>query len=323
MPRKTITELQASQWDTEFMLTDEKEIEKLVLYETDPEKHVARIIFNNPEQDNCLPLAAIERIAILTQEAEYDNDVKVIIYKGNGPCFGAGANAAELGHYIGYKAGRTKEERIRPTQRQRMLADKNLGFGGTTRGVAQTLKVTISQVHRFCYGEHIEIALASDIVIASDDALFGHPAFRYLGPSPQDMYLWIENMGLKKMKELMFSMRAMSAEEAHQCGFVTKVVPREDLEKWVEDYAQAIALMPLDAIMIGKAMIGSITQARGAGLGTMTGWIGHGWSTNLSLAPDEWNFVKERRDKGLPWTLKERDQMVAPYFRLGSTRSSE
>ena len=166
----------------------------------------------------------------------------------------------------------------------------------------------------------MQLALAADIVIASPDACFTHPAFRYLGPSPQDMYLYLENLGIKKMKEIMLTMRPLSAEEAERCGFVNKVVPADELEKWVADYAQAITMMPLDGIMMGKAMMNMIMEARGKGIGSMCGWVGHAWSTNLVYQPDEWNFLKERRDKGLTQALKERDAMVAPYFRLGGRK---
>ena len=58
--------------------------------------------------------------------------------------------------------------------------------------------------------------------------------------------------------------------------------------------------------------------------GTAIGFIGHGWSTNLRYEPGEWSFVKARRDKGLSQALKERDEMVAPFFRLGGRlRSAE
>ena len=299
------------------MRTDEETANRMVIYEKDVEKHVARIIFNNPEQLNALPSAALERVGDLVREAEVDDDVKVIIFKGNGPCFGTGADAAELGYYIGYKSGTSAEEKRRPSQRQRILPDRNLVFGAFEKVIMECLKATVCQVHKYCYGGHVQIALASDIVIASPDALFTHPAFRYLGPSPQDMYLWIENLGLKKMKEIMLTMRPLGAEEARQCGFVNKVVPGDELEQWVEDYAQAIAVMPLDSIMMGKAMMQLVMEARGKGVGTMCGWVGHGWSTNLRYEPGEWNFVKERRDKGLAQTLHDRDQMVAPFFRLG------
>jgi enoyl-CoA hydratase len=63
-------------------------------------------------------------------------------------------------------------------------------------------------------------------------------------------------------------------------------------------------------------------EARGKTIGEMTGWIGHGWATNLQFAPGDFNFLRERRDKGLSQTLKDRDAAVAPFFRLGGRLSS-
>ena len=314
--KKRDVDLLNTQWDEESMLTDPETIERTVLYEKDADKKVARIIFNTPERLNALPIAACERVGDLVKEAEADNDVKVIVFKGNGPCFGTGGDARELGHYIGYKSGTSKETRKRPSQRQRILADRNIAFGAFERTITECLKATICQVHGYCYGGHMEAALASDIVIASTDANFTHPAFRYLGPGTQNMYLYLENLGIKKMKEIMLTMRPMDAEEACQCGFVNKVVPRDELEQWVADYVQAISLMPLDAIMMGKSMMQLIMEARGKGVGMLTGWIGHGWTTNLVFQENEWNFIKERRDKGVRQALYERDQMVAPFFRM-------
>ena len=314
--KKTEAELLAGQWDVAAMRTDADTAGRMVLYEKDADKHVARIIFNNPEQFNALTLAAVERVGDLVREAEVDDDVKVIIFKGRGPCFGAGADAAELGHYIGYKSGVTAEERRRPSQRQRLLPDRNIVFGAFEHVIQECLKATICQVHGYCYGGHFQIALASDIVIATPEAMFTHPALRYLGPAPAG-YLWLENLGLKKWKEVTLTMRPVSADEALQCGLINKIVPGDELEQWVEDYAQAIAVMPLDAIMMGKAMMQLVMEARGKGVGGLSEVIGHAWCTNLRYEPGEWNFMKERRGKGLSKALHERDQMVAPFFRLG------
>lgn len=297
----------------------EESVDKMVLYEKDPDKHLVRIVFNRPEKLNAMPGKALELVGEYVKRAELDDEVKVIVFKGNGPCFGTGADAGELGYYIGYQSGTTEAERRRPSQRQRVFPDRNLVFGAFERTLVECLKATICQVHGYCYGAHVQIALASDIVLASPDAQFTHPAFRYLGPSPQDMYLWIETIGIRKMKEIMLTMRPLRADEAEQCGMVTKIVPKEELEKWVDDYVQAISLMPLDGIVMGKAMIQLIMEARGKSIGSMCGWVGHAWSTNLRFEPGEWNFLKERRDKGLAQALKERDDMVAPYFRLGGT----
>ena len=245
-------ELLDGQWDAKGMETDPEVLERNVLYEKHPNKPIAYVTFNAPDRLNALPIASLERVGDLVKEAEVDDDVKVIVFRGAGPCFGTGADASELGHYIGYGRGEDKASRRRPAQRQRMLPDRNLIFGAFTNPITDCLKATIAQVHGYCYGGHMQIALATDLVVASPDALFTHPAFRYLGAAPQDMYAWIENLGLKKMKEIMLTMRPLEAEEAERIGFVNKVVPRDELDQWTEDYATAISMMPLDGIMMGK-----------------------------------------------------------------------
>ncbi|MDP3891070.1 enoyl-CoA hydratase/isomerase family protein [Nocardioides sp.] len=321
--KRTESEMLENQWDAENMETDPEVIASYVTYAVDDRRSTATITFNRPEMLNAIPVAAFERVGDLVREAEADDRVKVIVFKGEGEHFGTGADAAELGHYIGYKNGTDKASRRRPSQRQRILPDRNVLSSGFTRPIVESLKATICQVQGYCYGGHFQIALSADIVIASPDAKFTHPAFRYLGPAPQDMYHWIEKMGLTTMKDVMLTMRAIGAEEGERKGLVTKVVERDELDQWVADYAEAIAVMPLDSLMMGKSMMQVVMEARGKGLGAMTGWVGHGWATNVAFEENDWNFLKERRAKGVSAALADRDMRVAPYFRLSNTRSEE
>lgn len=320
--KKSVSDLLSDHWDLEYMETDPEVIDRLVRYEVDPDRSLATITFDNPERLNALPLAALERVGDRVREAEADDRVKVVVFRGNGPCFGTGADARELGHYIGYKSGTDKASRKRPSQGNRILPDRNLLHDAFVGSIDHCLKATICQVHSYCYGGHVQMALAADIVIATPDARFTHPAMRYLGPGPQDMYHWIENIGIKKMKEIMLTMRPLGAEEAERAGLVTRVVPAEELQKWVDDYVDAIAVMPMDSLMMGKSMMGLITASRGQAIGSMTGWIGHGWTTNVVFEEKDWNFLRERRDKGLAQALADRDNMVAPFFRLSEERSA-
>lgn len=322
MTKKSEAELLSTQWDVENMETDPEVLAKYVRYEVDPERSTASIVFDRPDRLNAIPVAAFERVGDLVREAEADDRVKVIIFKGEGDHFGTGADAAELGHYIGYKSGTDKASRRRPNQRQRILPDRNVLSSGFTRPIIECLKATICQVQGYCYGGHFQIALSADIVIATPDARFTHPAFRYLGPAPQDMYHWIEKLGLTKMKDLMLTMRPLGAEEGERAGLVTRVVEPDELEQWVADYAEAIAVMPLDSMMMGKSMMQVVMEARGKGLGSMTGWVGHGWATNVGFDEGDWNFLKERRAKGISQALADRDNMVAPYFRLSNSRGA-
>lgn len=317
MPKKTEVDLLEAHWSADHMVTDRETLERFVGYEVDEGRRTATITFRRPEKLNAIPVAGFEVVGDYVKEAEADDRVKVIVFRGEGECFGTGADGDELGFYIGYGSGKDKEGRRRPPQRTRMLPDRNLLFGAFNNRISNCLKATICQVHGYCYGGHMQIALAADIVICSPEATFTHPAFRYLGAGPQDIVQWIENLGIKKAKEIMLTMRPLLADEAERCGFVNKVVPRDELDQWVADYAEAISFMPLDGIMIGKSMMQLAQNARGAAIGEIGAWVAHGWATNLGLDDGDWNFIKERRDKGLSKALKDRDAAVAPYFRMG------
>ena len=91
----------------------------------------------------------------------------------------------------------------------------------------------------------------SDLVVASDKALFGHPAGRDLG-IPPTVFLWPLTIGMRKTKEVLYTARNMSASEAHQLGLINKVVPAENLEKETRALAEDIAKTPVNHLMILK-----------------------------------------------------------------------
>lgn len=290
-----------------------------ILYEVDEEKKVAYITFNRPDRLNAITIAGFDYVAHLVKRAERDSRVRVIVFRGNGPCFGTGGDAKELGHYVGYRVvdGRP----VRPSQARRMVPDRDTLFGalGMEQTIGRCLKPTVVQAHSYCYGGHLQIAAAADMVIASDDALFVHPAWRYLGPIFNFSNL-IEKVGITKTREMVLTARPLSAAEAETAGLVTKMVPVEELNRWVDDYCAAIEALPADGVSMGKAMIELVLDARGAMVGAGAGWIGHGWITNLKYGPDEWNFLKARESEGLTAALERRDAMVAPHFRMGLHR---
>lgn len=290
-----------------------------ILYERDDAKRVAYVTFNRPDRLNAITIAGFDYVAHLVKRAERDPNVRAIVFRGSGPCFGTGGDAKELGHYVGYRVvdGRS----VRPSQTRRMVPDRDTLFGalGMEQTIGRCLKPTIVQVHSYCYGGHLQIAAAADIVVASDDALFVHPAWRYLGPIFNFSNL-IEKVGVTKAREMVLTARPLGAAEAEVAGLVTKVVPRAELDQWVDDYCTAIRALPSDGVAMGKALIELVLDARGAMVGAGAGWIGHGWLTNLKYEPDEWNFLKARESEGLTAALERRDEMVPPYFRMALHR---
>ena len=291
-----------------------------ILYGVDEERHIATITFNAPERLNAVSIAGFDYVSTLIKRAERDERVRVIVLRGEGPCFGTGGDASELGYYIGYGTGKDGSPR-RPSQRRRMVPDRDALFGnlGVEQVIGRCLKPTVASVHGYCYGGHLQMALSCDVLIAADDAFFVHPAWRYLGPI-FNMNLLVEKVGVTKAKDMLLTARPVGADEAEACGLATKTVPVDELEQWTADYCTAITTLPSDGLSMGKAMMEMVLDARGAPEGSLAGWIGHGWISNLQFAEDEWNFLKARRDEGLTQALQRRDEMVPEYFRMARHR---
>jgi enoyl-CoA hydratase len=286
-----------------------------ILLEKNPEKKTATITFNRPEKLNALMRSHYIYLMRLIGELEWDDNVKVIILKGAGRCFGCGHDIAELGTMHGH--GTTGEREPRPSQAQRLLVDRG-GIGGPFMGISSLIhcaKTTIAQVHSYCYGGHFQIAMACDLVIATPDARFTHPGFRYIGPT-LDLALWLQLIGLRRLNEMVLTGKAFTAEEAMAYGLINKVVPYDQLEEEVASWAEAAASLPLDGIVMGKAFLQGVLQAAGLAVGEYVGSLGHAMQTNIHYLPDEYNLLRERRDKGVKGAITEREGRWAPEFDL-------
>jgi enoyl-CoA hydratase len=285
-----------------------EEQDDFLIYEKDPEKKIAWLTLNRPEKLNACKIADYPKIAQIVKDVETDDDVKVLVFRGRGRSFCAGHDVSEIANYYGF--GEAKEDR-RPSQRERLVVDRNIifGLGGVYQTILRCLKATICQAHGHCYGSGVLIALNADITIASPDAKFIHPGWRYVGPSVDTLIpLWFATIGVKRAKEMMLTGKPLTADEALQYGLVNKVVPLDDLEQTVNTYAEAIAQMPMDGIVMGKAALEEAHDQMGVGLGSVSGAMMHAWSTNLRFERGEFNLLKTRRDEGVKAAIRKRDE---------------
>ena len=286
-------------------------IKNEILLEKEPEKKIARITFNRPEKLNSTMRSHYIYLAKIVKELNWDDDVKVIIFKGAGRCFGTGHDVGELGTMHGHD---TTGVAHRPGQTERLLVDmglRELIF----EPVHRCLKTTIAQVHSYCYGFHFQLAMACDLVVCTPDARFTHPGFRYIGPT-LDLAYWLQVMGVRKLKEMVLTGKAFDAQEALQYGLVNKVVPYDKLEEETNKIAEAAAAMPMDGIVMGKTFLNGVIDAAGVGTGEYIGYLGHAMQTGIHYRPGEYNLLKERRDKGVKAATMERDAHWASEYDL-------
>ena len=211
--------------------------EEIILYEKDPSTRIATITLNRPDQLNIPTIAARRRYADLLFKASIDDDVKVLVVRGVGDHLGTGADLDELmakqaaGVALQEEFGLEDDDDVTmPNARSYRAGASLLHWYGNTRSGCRTLqdfkKISILEVKGYCYGWHFYQAADADLVISSDDALFGHPAFRYVGYAPR-MWQWAMMMGMRKFQEMVFTGRPFTAEQMYDCNFVNSVVPRD------------------------------------------------------------------------------------------------
>ena len=137
------------------------------------------------------------------------------------------------------------------------------------RPLQELKKISIVEAKGYCYGWHFYQCADADLVISSDDALFGHPSFRYYGWGPR-MWTWVQMMGLRKFQEMVFTGRPFTAEEMYECNFLNKVVPRDQLEAEVDKYARACARnRPVDTVFQQKIFFEVFKQHQGEYMGSL------------------------------------------------------
>ena len=303
--------------------------EEIVLYEKDPATKIATITLNRPEALNAPTAAARIRFADLVHRANVDDDVKVLIVRGAGQHFGSGADLEEqAGMYdpesdysplYEFKIGEDEGVKYPPKGSYRYLANltnlyANSNYG--LRSLQDFKKISIIEVKGYCYGWHFYQCADADIIVASDDSLFGHSAFRYAGWAAR-MWQWALMMGLRKFQEMVFTGRPFTAEEMREIQFVNSVVPREQLEGETMKYALACARnRPTDTIVMQKTFFEVFKQHQGEYMGSvMTGWL-ESMLPLVKTDSDELGVDSGTLGQGLSNAVKGNDAKFPPEWRM-------
>ncbi len=278
---------------------------KDILYEKTDE--VIRLTMNRPEKLNALSFEMLDEMVDALHRAEDDDDVKVIILKGNGTSFSSGIDLTQVGYIYGFGDGKTPEGRRRPSQRARLKFDRHMLE--CFQAFLYSIKPIISQVHGYCIGGGANLVEASDLAICAEDAKIGHPEQRFgFGGSTFMLNLEMILIGPKKAREMALLGELIDGKEAERIGYVNKAVPLDKLEEEIEKWAKKVCLIPKDGIIIGKAFNQLALDSLGMTSQFIQGYIGHTMGTNLRFEANEFNFFKERRDKGSKAAVHERDE---------------
>ena len=200
---------------------------------------ICKIYLNKPESKNVLDSVMKAELNEIIEEVHQDSDIRVLILTGVGSAFCAGGDLRSMEQPFPPFAGRTRIKNSH--QWLRKLIDLEIPVIAAVNGVAA--------------GAGLNLALACDMVIASDKATFIQSFIKVgLIPDFGGFYFLPRLIGLHKAKELMFTGISVDAHEGERIGLINKVVPGDELMRYVEKFALDLANSPANSLALIKRL---------------------------------------------------------------------
>jgi enoyl-CoA hydratase len=266
-----------------------------VLYAKD--NRIARITLNRPEKLNAINDTMPRELREAVAAANADDEVHVIVLAGAGRAFCAGY---DLELYA---------ERPRPVPYSQSLPwDPMVDYAGMSENTAcfmslwRSFKPVICKVHGYAVAGGSDIALCADLVIMAEDARIGYPPARVWGCPTTAM--WVYRLGAERAKRMLLTGDLITGAEAARMGLVSEAVPASELDATVERWAQRMAGVPRNQLMMQKLMINQAYENMGLATTQMLATLFDGITRH---SPEGFAFKARCEQVGFKEAVKERD----------------
>ena len=210
--------------------------------------HIGKIIINRPEVRNAINSEMVRKLKVTLDEVSKDDDVRVVVISAAGnKAFSSGFDLKE-----------SIEDPIVNVPDRR--ADTRMELD-TWMMIYDMPKPVIAQVQGYCIGGGLHLALMCDLIIATDDALFGEPEVKY--SYIPDILIEPWKLPFNKARELLYLGEFMDAKELHTLGVVNRIYPFEKLEEETMKVAKKLAAMPQGTMKMLKYQINKTYEIMG------------------------------------------------------------
>ena len=197
------------------------------------------VYLNRPDKLNAINETLINELRTTLDDAIKDKEVRVIVISGRGKAFSAGADISQFKTLTPLTAWEF-------AKKGRELMDY----------IESLPKPTIAMINGYALGGGLELAMACDIRIASEDAQLGLPEINLgIYPGFGGTQRLIRLIGKGRALELMLTGDRISAKDAERFGLVNKVVPAQELEKATREFALKLAEKPPVSITLIKLLV--------------------------------------------------------------------
>jgi enoyl-CoA hydratase len=226
---------------------------------------VAVVTMSRPQYRNAQNSAMTYALDAAFTRAVEDDDVHVIVLAGEGEHFSAGHDIGtpERDHHVHYenRAVVWWDHVDRAGGDQRFAREMEV-YLGMCRRWRELPKPIIAMVQGACIAGGLMLAWVCDLIVAADDAFVADPVVRMGIPGVEYFaHPWV--LGPRFAKEILYTGDRFSAERAREVGMVSRVVPREDLERETMSLATRIAEMPGFGLALTKRAVNQCEDQMG------------------------------------------------------------
>ena len=211
---------------------------------------IGRLVLDNLARRNAIGAEMWRAIPKAIAEFDADPEIRCIVLRGEGTAaFAAGADISE------FEQRRSSEADVNAYE---ALVD------AAHHSIENSPKPVIALIHGFCVGGGMAVALSCDLRYADASSRFAIPAARLgLGYGVSGTNRLVATVGHAAAREIMFSARRFSADEARAMGLVNRVLPDAELDDFVRKIALELAANAPLTIAASKSVINALVAAEG------------------------------------------------------------
>jgi enoyl-CoA hydratase len=262
---------------------------------------VRSIVLTRAAEYNTITPALRDELAAAIDEAEADDDVRVVLLRAEGPAFCAG-------YGLDWSTEAQSQERQWDSVRDYRMISR---FVDTYMKLWYCAKPTVAAVQGWCIAGGTDMVLCADIVIAGEGASFGYPPSRVWGTPTTAM--WVYRLGLEKAKRYLLTGDEIPAPEAAQAGLILEAVPDGELQEHAMAFARRMAQVPTTQLVMLKLLCNQTAENMGMASSRLAGSLFDGIARHTK---EGYAFQQQAAAEGFRAAVLARDE---PFGDPGSS----
>ena len=254
--------------------TEQVEETDIVTYEA--ADGIAWIAMNRPKYNNAQNGRMTYELDTAFMRAVADDEVRVIVLRGEGKHFSAGHDIGTPGRDVHLSQERVTSwyDHANKEGGEYLYVREAEAYLGMCRRWRDIPKPTIAAVQGACIAGGLMLAWVCDLIVATDDAYFSDPVVR-MGIPGVEYFAHPYELNPRIAKEFLFTGNKMGAERAYQMGMVNQISTRDTLLDDVTALATKVAAMPRLGLALTKQAINNVEDLQGKRQGMEAAFAWH------------------------------------------------